>query len=570
DTIIQDIGHLFTALHMANLLQDSKSIQGHLSSISDKSIPYFEYVQGLADYLRYDWYYVDSSETHLLNSIQKGEGVDYSYTALSYLYRATDDQTKLKALVYDENIVAYLPHYVKRITFFNEFDFSSYWGLLLEFEIDRWHFPGVLAALFLLILWVYFLRKMDIYEPEKWIHLVMTFILSIISMQLLYPMHDFLWEFVDYNRPSHPFEDLWYMVISIGGIEELVKIIPVLIMLKLTKAINEPFDYVLYASVSGLGFAFIENIGYFDNGLTNISIRGFYCCIVYMSFSATIGYGLMLAKYRGYNKVLMFFLFYFIASFLHGFYDFWLLDWWAINYYWVSDLVLILMIYLWILYAGNTLNNSNFYNPAIRFRAERMKFILLFISIAILMTGYVAVSLNFGSNFGKEFLITNALNLQFFILFLILSMGSMKIIRGYIEPLTFPFRSLFPRAIVRNDVSGHWIELKTSRKFDIVNELVPEISGLNQCVLLKNRIIIDDEINSYVAELSEPIEIEGHLNNRIVLSPQWEEKRLNSRQKILVNVFLVPNEDSLGDAFLKRVQFTYLGKMFSTYIPEEV
>ena len=122
---------------------------------------------------------------------------------------------------------------------------------------------------------------------------------------------------------------------------------------------------------------------------------------------------------------------------------------------------------------------------------------------------------------------------------------------------------------MRTDVSGHWVELKSSKKFEIINDLLPEVAALNQCVVLKNRIIIDDEINSYVAELSEPIELEGHLNNRIVLSPQWEEKRFTNRQKILVNVFLVPNEETLVDAFVNKEQFTYLGKMFSTYIPEE-
>ena len=51
-------------------------------------------------------------------------------------------------------------------------------------------------------------------------------------------------------------------VVPKGLSEEIIKIIPVLIILKTTKFINEPIDYIIYSSISALGFAFIENIQY--------------------------------------------------------------------------------------------------------------------------------------------------------------------------------------------------------------------------------------------------------------------------------------------------------------------
>ena len=569
DTNIQDLGNLFLALHSANLEQAPHLCQRYLSAIKNKDIPYFNYVQGLVSYRKLHWAHYDGSEQHLLSSIEKEECLGQSYSALGKLYWAFNEDEKLHDLVYNEETAKYLPPWLNRSVYFEDFNFAGYWGLLFQQEINSWHLSGVLAAAFLLFLWLYFLRKMDIYEPEKKINLLAVFLISIISMQLLYPMHNFLWDVIGYYRPSSPTEDLWYMIISIGMIEETVKILPVLLMLKFSKAINEPFDYILYASVSALGFAFMENIGYFDGGLHNISIRGFYCCIAHMAFSATIGYGLMLAKYRGYNKYGMFILFFMIASFLHGFYDFWLMDWWAIQYDWVSDLMVLFMIQLWILYASNTLNVSNFYDPKINFKAEKMKYLLMVVSILILMIGYVAIGLSWGPESALVYLQGNTVHLAFFMFFLVLSMSSMRVIRGYLAPIAMPLKNLLPLPKRLKDNSGGRIQMKPSRKFEIYAELLEHKFLLEQSGQLEKRLIIDDNLESYLIRLSYPIPVIDHLGDRLIAIPVWDDKKLIFSKRILIELYLIPDDSLLDQAFLKVEHFTLLGKIYSTAIPED-
>ena len=49
-------------------------------------------------------------------------------------------------------------------------------------------------------------------------------------------------------------------------LEELVKIVPLFIILKIfPQEFNEPIDYLGFAAFSALGFSAAENILYFDN-----------------------------------------------------------------------------------------------------------------------------------------------------------------------------------------------------------------------------------------------------------------------------------------------------------------
>ncbi|MFT4602910.1 MAG: hypothetical protein ACI857_003097, partial [Arenicella sp.] len=262
DSVYQDIGHLFLALHYINLEQSQLKIKGELNEVNDISIPYYNFVKGACDFNARAWDKYESAEANLLQSIAEEECVPESYKKLSRLYYYFHEKSKLDALIANPETTNFVPDGLKRIQFMDSNSWGKYWEVIFQSELDYWHFFGVVSAIILLLLWLFYLRKLDIYEPEKKRYLILTFIISVVSMQLLYPMHDVLWHIFGYHRPLTPISDLWYCVISIGMIEEFVKILPVLLILKFTKQINEPFDYILYASVSALGFAFIENIGY--------------------------------------------------------------------------------------------------------------------------------------------------------------------------------------------------------------------------------------------------------------------------------------------------------------------
>jgi RsiW-degrading membrane proteinase PrsW (M82 family) len=136
--------------------------------------------------------------------------------------------------------------------------------------------------------------------------------------------YDFLENGMGWKTGNGFVGDLVYCVFGIGVIEETVKIIPFLIMFKFTREINESVDYVIYAAVSALGFAFMENLIYFqDSGLDSITGRALICAVGHMSYSCIAVYGLFYCVYRknGRHKLLYFAASFAAAVLFHGFYD---------------------------------------------------------------------------------------------------------------------------------------------------------------------------------------------------------------------------------------------------------
>ena len=569
DSTVSDIGNLFLALHHSHIGSTPQKIMGYFNAVSDSTVPYYFFVKGRVYYKGDQWDLVDESERCFYKSIELGEAVSDSYNDLAQLYHYYWKYEKLCDLVYNEDISEYVPAWAKRDVYFNELDLDSYWMHILSYEWGAMSWVAFFASLGIFALWMHFLRKTDIYEPEKWHHLIIVFLMSVVFMHLLYPIHDILEEWFHYYRPYLPIKDLGYLTVTIGMVEEFVKILPVFVMLKFSKAIDEPFDFVLYASVSALGFAFVENISYFGYGLHNISTRGILCCTLHVCLSATVGYAMMLGRYRkNYNPYFLFLIGFLLASFLHGMYDFYLMNWWAVEYSWLSYLILLLMIYLWSLYANNSLNISNFYNPEVAYKADKMKVRLLTILIAILMIGYVSVSIEFGSKSGDNYLVSEAKRLYFFVLFITLSLSSLRIVKGYLSPFRYPLHSLLPIPKGLRKIEHQWAVFSSTRKFKIKEELVSDRKKLNQAVLIENRIILAGNSNCYKAKLSEPLTICGYHSNEIIVIPEWDKKLPWAKSRTLVRILLIPLDLDLNKGLLEESDFKRLGRVFSTYLED--
>lgn len=570
DSTIRNIGHLFLALHGTHLRWNPSLVNYHITSVTDTSMKFFSYTKGLIAFSKRDWDNLPIAEKYLTVSIQKGEAVAESYRTLSFLYHYYRQEQKLKELVYNDSTSRYVPSNLDRTVKFKEGDFGGYWRNIWNYFSSQLTVSSFTSAFILLALWFYFIRKNDIFEKEKWHHLLITLVLSFLCMQLLYPIHDFAWSYLEYYSSDHPAAHFWYITTMTGMVEEFVKILPVLIILKFSKAINEPFDYILYPCVAALGFAFIENIEYFGSNLGNISARGVICCTGHMFWSATIGYAMMLAKYRGYNKYLLFGMGFFAASMLHGFYDFWIMDRWAIDYYWMSYVTVIIGVQLWVLYANNALNISNFFSKHIQFDSHSMRFTLAFIFTAIGMVGYVTISLNKGRLLGNEYLLQATVELLFFVCLMICSLGSFQIIRRYISPLRL---SLFPFTGVSKiwtNASGKQIQMKTSRRFHLSTDELENPTILNQEVILNDQVLLNNANPGYIGQLNQTLQVKHYRSDQVLIVPEWEHKVPWSKKRTLVRIFLVPNDDVFDQQFLNTSDFKLIGRLFTTGLENDV
>ena len=107
--------------------------------------------------------------------------------------------------------------------------------------------------------WYTYLRWIDVFEPERKRYLILTFILSCITIWGVFPISEAL-QGLGFSLDGTPLNDFMYSTIVIGMVEEFVKVLPVLLLLRFSNQIDEPIDYIVYGGMSALGFAFIENI----------------------------------------------------------------------------------------------------------------------------------------------------------------------------------------------------------------------------------------------------------------------------------------------------------------------
>lgn len=306
---------------------------------------------------------------------------------------------------------------------------------------------AVLVSFFISLIWFIYLVKLDIYEPEKWKHLLLVFVLSIlstISCTFIYPIIHAL----GFNHSPDPIQDFIYCVFGIGLVEETVKFIPFLIIWKFTKAVNEPYDYLLYASVSALGFAFTENALYLNNyGIEIIGARAFYASVAHMTFCSTVTYGLLLKQFR-YKKWptgLVFLIFFGIAIFSHGFYDFWLINKAVSQYQGITLLFFLITIHIWFTMKNNAINISNFFDQSVKLNNDKLKHFLVVGLLSIFMLSYVYTALIWDIKDANKYFVQSIAIYGYVIFYLIASFSRFHIVQGYIKPLQLPFDFIVPK-----------------------------------------------------------------------------------------------------------------------------
>lgn len=309
---------------------------------------------------------------------------------------------------------------------------------LLVNEIATWsNLIGIAFAFSISAIWVIYVRKLDIYEQEKWLPIILVFALSCATIWLVFPISDFI-NSRGFVLNGEPVNDFLYCFISIGMVEEFVKLLPVVIILLNKKVINEAYDYLFYASVSALGFAFIENTLYINNSeLYSVIARMLVASVAHMTFTTTIFYGVLLSKYKfkRISNPLVYVAFFLLASLSHGFYDFWLINHWATQYQGITMLFFLVTVHIWFTMLNNGLNISSFYNRSIPLRVDRLKAYLVYSLLIIFMLAYLTMGFIHGKIAANQFFWANIISFGYFFIYIIYSQNRFKIVRGHIAPI---------------------------------------------------------------------------------------------------------------------------------------
>jgi protease PrsW len=284
---------------------------------------------------------------------------------------------------------------------------------------------ALLGAVLVLGVWLVYLQQIDGFEPKRLRYNVTILAGGMIFSCFVPPLHD---AFVSGFRPNGTYlNDLFYYVLAVGVIEEALKVIPVLLVMRLTPAIEKPVDYIIYGSMSALGFAFMENLlPGSEWKLRAISTRALGAVILHMAETSLVMYGLFYSTYRVKEGLLQYFLLAFAAACaLHGVFDFSAAKGWGV----VSFLIMIYCIRQYGIFINCTLNMSEHRNDQPK-RLVDLTAYLSYSLAAIIMLQYVIIAVTYDSRSANWALLGTAFFSCFLLFVILVYLGSFEIQKG--------------------------------------------------------------------------------------------------------------------------------------------
>jgi RsiW-degrading membrane proteinase PrsW (M82 family) len=394
-------------------------------------------------------------------------------------------------------------------------------------------FSSIVLAFSISFVWYLYLSRVDHFEKEPIKTVLLVFILGAAFTYFVFPISDFVNQEFNFHLNGEIWNDWWYCVFGIGMVEELVKIIPVLIILKYSKQVNEPFDYIFYGSISALGFAFIENTLYLKNSmLTAIYGRALFASVAHMFFTSIICYGLVYFKHIKVNlKGFEYPILLFVASLAHGFYDFWLINEMVSPYYFLTTFFFLASIYLWSTMINNLLNISPFYSLKFEFNKSKVKYGVVNFLITSFYFAYVMTFFLTNKSNANRLLI-NAWELNVFILlFLAFNLSQIELLRGFIGRVTFRNRLLFflPRIYSSPNFVGKRVHFQVPEKMEMrpgKEFLRPHFPKKGT---LTRRISLQGNTDCYLVQLDERMRLKGLLPDLFIAKLISKEEEIFSK-----------------------------------------
>ncbi|MFP5471832.1 MAG: PrsW family intramembrane metalloprotease [Bacteroidia bacterium] len=308
-------------------------------------------------------------------------------------------------------------------------------------------FVSIILSFITALIWLDYILKLDVYEREKKRYVIIIFILGAASAFLTFPLYN-LASSLGFSLNGKPLNDLLYCVFGIGLIEETVKFLPIIFILWKGKVINEPYDFILYASVSALGFAFAENVLYLKNrGIEIILARTFYATVAHMTFSSTIAYGIVLYKQLKPHIFYPVFvgIFFLIAISSHGFYNFWLLNPIVSKFSGFTTLFFLITVHIWFTMKNNLINLSNFYSEETQINNDDIQFQLVRNLIGVVGFLYIYVGLTENVFYANQLLYKSYYIYGYITIYLAVNLSKYHVVKGYLKPFQVPFDIFIPK-----------------------------------------------------------------------------------------------------------------------------
>ncbi len=504
------------------------------------------------------------AERAFLRETKINPSFDRTYEKLYSLYRS-HDQEKWKTFLLDSDNAKHLDQNQLSIDYFHLGEYLPYFRTIYTRSFLDFNYFALIAGLIISIIWMIFLRNMDFFNKERWIDILLVFIGGAIFTNLCLFYYDtahYDWGIV---RNGSFWNDFFYSIGIIGFSEELVKLIPWLLFVKFSKRVNEPYDYILYASVAALGFAFTENLIYLESP-QNIVIRFLMSTTSHMFDASLVAYSIILAKYKYKTrraKIIAPIIGFALACFSHGFYDFWLISSSTVGMSIVTTIFFLFTLHLWFYMINNATNHSSFFDKKLLKVHQNMEFLSLSI-LAIILLQYIFLSIKYGAQpanimlrFGTTFTVG-------FLLYVTFIMTNFRAIQGRWFKYSFPLSQLineyvgfpFPgRKSSQNHIGLH-LRIFAPKSNRYIGDQLP-VSG--HC---ERKITVSGAENCYILRLNKGIDLVGYYSNVVIIKPKSRNEEL-TEDKIEVYMLFIPMGINLHADSVSIKQLRYTGKTYS-------
>jgi protease PrsW len=526
----KDVG--FYGMGLFYSVQDNyKHALENFNFVGDKSLKYLN--NSIGSVLKETGKY-DSAEYYLLKEIEYNGNLDGAYYNLTNLYMQTNQIEKLDTLV-ARSSTRFSTYFLKDY-YFKKAYYGKYLLQLVISGYENTDTKSAIAAFFIMLVWLFYLRRIDLFEPEKWKYIIYTFLLGILFSYSAFILYDILQHKLRFSLNGNIINDFIYCIVGVGLIEEFVKLVPFLIVLFFTREVNEPIDYIIYPSISALGFAFAENISYFHGiGFDIIHGRALISVVIHMFCSSIIGYGLYFGIKRfNLNKAGRIVIFLFFAGFVHGLFDFWLINEKARIFSVLSFLIILFSIIAWNTFINNALNFSIPEDSAInKYDHKKLQDYLIYGLSGVLIFEYIIVSISYGPEVGNSGLISAIQSGAFLLVFLTMTLSSFKIKKGYKSRI-----KLFNRNNVKYDeIVGQRIEL--------IKYLYDKHSILPLAGQIIARETIKREKNWYLVMLENPMEKFDICHAYIIIKAKKRGGGIEKGLITVVGIYFIKNDGVL-------------------------
>lgn len=562
DPAIADIGELGLGIYYY-FKDDHTLSKNHLENVKNQKLKYLNTYLGIQSY-----YYNDTPGAikYFAKEIGLKGDMEGAYYHLANVYNYERQYQEIVPFAYNDEIKKYIPYEYKQRAYISQKDVFNYFKTLILQTVKNINIIGFIGALLIIAVWANYLKRVNVYQYKNWYPIVFTILLSAIfvfPVWLLYDIYKYGFEFEENGKFIN---DFLYCVFGIGVIEELVKLIPFLLVLRFTKIIKEPIDYIMYASLSALGFAFVENCLYFDKASVNIiHSRALTASVAHMIFSSIIAYGIVLAKFRyKKNPFLIGLLAFFIAAFAHGFYDFWIFH----HIPFITFLFLLTGILMYASFINNALNHSMTSADNLNLNTSKLSSDMAAGLIAVFLFEYVAMVFIYGPTIGSREFISSTLSAGYLILFCSVRLSNIDIIPNLWAPLQY-FTGILPAQVIYgekkpnyNSLVGKRIVIRLFRKKTLLENLLP----------LKGQIIKREQISGFsgwfLVKVDQPLEISKSNKEYILIRTKENLGLIRKNEDVIISFTLIPDLNLLENNNKKIKDFKFIDWAITTELDE--